>query len=96
MHFRKTFKNNVPILGVFWDPSGPVHTISMVFLVHTLERKLSKMPNITEYPFKLAEIWLIGKDIKGLKPNFYDILADRLGSQKTPVGCYVRYMIWPG
>ena len=35
------------------------------------------MPDITEYSYKLTELWLIDKDIKdrSLKPNIYDILA---------------------
>ena len=57
-----------------------------VLLTHTLERKLSKMQNITEYSFKLIEIWFIDKDIKGksVKPNFmsYWFLERSLGPKR--------------
>ena len=76
-----------------WDPE--VYYFN-VLLVDPLERKLSKMPKITECSFKLTEKWLIDKVIKGqsLKSNFYAILASGkivLGPQKTPVDCYVIY-----
>ena len=55
------------------------------------------MPDITEYIFKLSEIWLIDKDIKGLKPNFYDILASEKivwGSKRSKWA--VTQGIWSG
>ena len=75
-----TLLNPTRPTGVFWDPKqswgllGPQWAGAYYFnvlLMHTLERKLSKMPG-NEYSFKLTEIWLIDEDIKGksLNPNF--------------------------
>ena len=63
MH-QKTFKNNVPVFGVFWDPIGRGVLFQCLLLIHTLQRKLSKKPDITDYSHKVTEIWLIDKDLK--------------------------------
>ena len=46
------------LLGLKWAGTNYLY----VLLMHTLERKLSKVPDITEYSNKLTEICLIDKD----------------------------------
>ena len=98
---RKTPKNNVPVLGIFQDPSGLGHItlLSDALFFHKRFHLKSKISQTFKYSYKRSEIELIDKVIKGqsLKTNFHDILAsekiDR-GPKKTQAGCYVRYMVW--
>ena len=87
-------KNIQKLCACTWGLLGPQWTRAYylnVLLMHTFERKLSKLSNITEYSSKQTEIWLIDwlrQKRSELKTQFYTIwlLERSFGVPKDPNG----------